>query len=91
LTAGSCRRPSAGFFPAPAPRLTWFWHLFAGKPLLQISPYSVPGLTALALAYDLRRDGDQLFVVVSSNRAWDDVTASPATKEFFRRVAPLGI
>jgi hypothetical protein len=45
----------------------------------------------LALAYDLRRDGDQLFVVVSSNRAWDDVTASPATKEFFRRVAPLGI
>ena len=87
LPAAECRL----FSRAGTSTHVWFWHLFAGKPLLQISPYSVPGLTALALAYDLRRDGDQLFVVVSSNRAWDDVTASPATKEFFRRVAPLGI
>jgi exosortase len=87
LPAAECRL----FSRAGTSTYVWFWHLFAGKPLLQVSPYSVPGLTALALAYDLRRDGDQLFVVVSSNRAWDDVTASPAAKEFFKRVAPLGI
>jgi hypothetical protein len=87
LPAAECRL----FSRAGSSTYVWFWHLFAGKPLLEVSPYSVPGLTALALAYDLRRDGDQLFVVVSSNRAWDDVTASPAAKEFFKRVAPLGI
>jgi exosortase/archaeosortase family protein len=69
----------------------WFWHLFAGKPLIQGSPYSVRGLLKLALTYDLQRDGDQLFVMVSSNRPWDDVALNPAAREFFRRMAPLGL
>ena len=69
----------------------WFWHLFAGKPLVGGSPYSISGLVKLALAYDLHRDGDQLFVMVSSNRGWEEIARSPLVMEFFRRVAPLGL
>ena len=69
----------------------WFWHLFAGKPLVEGSPYSIGGLVKLALAYDLHRDGDQLFVMVSSNRGWEDIARNPLVMEFFRRVAPLGL
>lgn len=69
----------------------WFWHLFAGRLLIQESPFSVQGLLRLALSYDLRRGGDQLFVVVSSNRPWDDVASNPALREFFARTAPMGL
>ena len=69
----------------------WFWHLFAGRLLIQESPYSVRGLLKLALSYDLRRGGDQLFVVVSSNRPWNVIDASPALRAFFARTAPYGL
>lgn len=69
----------------------WFWHLFAGRLLVQESPFSVRGLLSLALSYDLRRGGDQLFVVVSSNREWDEIAPNPALGEFFARTAPLGL
>ncbi|MGD0044446.1 MAG: hypothetical protein ABSE84_29265, partial [Isosphaeraceae bacterium] len=62
-----------------------------GRLLVQESPFSVRGLLSLALSYDLRRGGDQLFVVVSSNREWDEIAPNPALGEFFARTAPLGL
>jgi exosortase len=87
LPRAECRRFSKG---GRSTRV-WFWHLFAGKPLIHANPYTVGGILKLALAYDLRRNGDQLFVVVSSNRDWDEVSSSPSVRDFFGRTAPLGL
>jgi hypothetical protein len=87
LPPAECRR----FSKAGRSTRVWFWHLFAGKPLIHVNPYSVGGILKLALAYDLRRNGDQLIVVVSSNRGWDDVSSSRAVRGFFASAAPFGL
>ena len=69
----------------------WFWHLYAGRPLIQDNPYSVRGFLRQALTSELHHGRDQLLVVVSSNRAWSAITPVPIVGEFFRRVAPLGL
>jgi exosortase len=69
----------------------WFWHLYAGKPLVGGTPNSVPGLLEMALKHDLRGRGDQVLVVVSSNRGWEAISPLHVVREFFTRLGPLGL
>ena len=54
-------------------------------------PYSVPALFKLALQYGFRRQGDQFFVRVSSNRPWRDLAAEPVVREIFVNLARVGL
>ena len=69
----------------------WYWHLYSGRALEHNNVYSVRGLLELALAYGFRRGGDQLFVLVSSNRPWEKVSQEELVKAFFERLGPLGL
>jgi len=48
-------------------------------------------LLRLAWHYGFRHDGDQLFVRVSSNRSWDDISREPVLATLFARLQPLGL
>jgi hypothetical protein len=69
----------------------WFWHLHGGKPLSYRDPYSAVELLRYAWRYGFRRDADQLFVRISSNRPWAEIENSVVVREFFQRVAALGL
>jgi exosortase len=73
------------------PQHVWFWHLYDGRPLRHTDPYSARELLALAWRYGFTREGDQLFVRVSSNRPWTSLSAEPLFAEVFSRLEPLGL
>ncbi len=73
------------------PQHVWFWHLYDGRPIFYGDPYSPRELLAIAVRYGFRRDGDQLFIRVSSNRPWNEIADEPLLAEFFARTAPLGL
>lgn len=73
------------------PRYVWFWHLYAGRGLPYDNPYSAGGLLRLAWRYGFRHGGDQLFVLVSSNRPWSETAAEPLVAEFISHLEPLGL
>ena len=69
----------------------WYWHLFDGHPLAHENPNSPTELLRLAWHYGFRRDGDQLFVRVSSNRSWENIRHEPFLESLFDRLQPLGL
>ncbi len=69
----------------------WFWHLYGGRPLTFVDPYSVPRLLGLAWRYGFAPPEDQLFVRVSSDRPWQEVASQPALRQFFEKLKPLGL
>lgn len=69
----------------------WFWHLYGGRPIAFVDPYSVPRLLGIALRYGLRPPRDQLFVRVSSNRPWQEIATQPALRQFLANLEPLGL
>ena len=73
------------------PQYVWFWHLYDGRPIGYESPYSPRALLQLAWRYGFRRDGDQLFVRVSSNLPWEAIAHEPLLEEIFQRLKPLGL
>lgn len=73
------------------PQHVWFWHLYDGRPIAYESPYSPRALLQIAWRYGFRHDGDQLFVRVSSNLAWDAIAGEPLLEEIFHRLQPLGL
>jgi exosortase len=79
------------FLSGGRPQHVWFWHLFDGRPTTFADPYNLVELFGLAWRYGFRRDGDQLFVRVSSNRPWADFAAEPFLAETFTRLQPLGL
>ena len=78
------------FLSGGRPQHVWFWHLFDGRPTTFADPYNLVELFGLAWRYGFRRDGDQLFVRVASNRPWAEFTAEPFLAETFSRLQPLG-
>ncbi len=72
------------------PQYVWFWHLYDGRAITQRDPRSPRELLALAWRYGFRKDGDQLFVRVSSNRPWETVASEPLLTEIFAHLRPLG-
>jgi exosortase len=71
--------------------LVWYWHLYGGRPLEIVDPYSATRLLRLAWRYGFGRAGDQLFVRVSSNRPWEEIASQPALRQFFLNLQPLGL
>jgi hypothetical protein len=69
----------------------WFWHLYGGRPLAYVDPYSALRLVRQALRYGFGQPQDQLFVRVSSNRPWREIATQPTLRQFFSNVKPLGL
>ncbi len=69
----------------------WFWHLFDGRPIAYQDPYAWDELLRIAWKYGFRRNGDQLFVRVSSNRPWATLQNEPLVREIFAHLQPLGL
>jgi exosortase/archaeosortase family protein len=73
------------------PQNVWFWHLYGGRPIAYTHPYSPRLLLATALRYGFRRDADQLFVRISSNRPWSEIAGEPLVVEFLGGLKPMGL
>jgi len=69
----------------------WFWHLYGGAPVEYINPLSPRNLIEIALRYGFSRTGDQMFVRISSNRPWEDISAEPLLDDLIRQLNPLGL
>ena len=69
----------------------WFWHLYNGTAIAQSDPRSVRELLSIAWRYGFHKEGEQLFVRVSSNRPWESIAGDPLVIEVFGRLRPLGI
>jgi exosortase len=73
------------------PHHVWFWHLHDGRPIAYRDPYSAVELLRIAWKYGFRRDGDQLFIRVSSNQPWSAISADPLLRDFFARTEKVGL
>jgi exosortase len=69
----------------------WFWHLYGSQPVQHIDPYSLGRLLRIAWRYGFRNDGSQLFVRVSSNRPWAEISGEPVIRDLFERLRPFGL
>jgi exosortase len=73
------------------PQHVWFWHLYDRVPITQRDPRSPRELLAMAWRYGFRKDGDQLFVRVSSNRPWNTIADEPLLAEIFTHLHAFGL
>jgi exosortase len=69
----------------------WFWHLYGGRPIAFVDPYSAVRLLGLSLRYGFGPPEDQLFVRISSNRPWQEISTQPFIQDFFANLKPLGL
>ena len=65
----------------------WFWHILDGRVLSFRDPYSVPALLRNALQYGFRRQGDQFFVRISSNKSWRELDGEPLVREILTNLS----
>jgi len=68
----------------------WFWHLYDGAAITQRDPRSPRELLAIAWRYGFRKNGEQLFVRVSSNRPWNAIAGESLMAEVFANLHPFG-
>jgi hypothetical protein len=87
LAPAECRLFSHGTFETRV----WFWHLYGGRPLTFVDPYSAVRLLGLAWRYGFGHAEDQLFVRVSSDRPWQEIASQPVLRQFFENLKPLGL
>jgi exosortase/archaeosortase family protein len=73
------------------PYHVWYWHVHDGHSIAYRDPYSAIELLRIAWKFGFRRDGDQVFIRVSSNRPWPDIKDEPLLRDFFARAQPLGL
>jgi exosortase len=69
----------------------WFWHIYDGRVIRYRDPYSVPALLRIALEYGFRRQGDQVFVRISSNKTWHELTDEPLVRDILANLTTLGL
>lgn len=79
------------FASSGLPYHVWYWHLHDGRPIAYRDPYSAFELLRIAWKFGFRRDGDQFFVRISSNRPWVDIKDEPVLRDFFARTSSLGL
>ena len=72
-------------------RHVWYWHLYAGRSITQTNPYSAVELLNFAWRYGFRTAGEQLFVRISSNRPWSEISDEPLLGEILGRLQPYGL
>jgi exosortase len=87
LAPAECRRFAHGSLETNV----WFWHLYGGRPITFVDPYSAVRLLGLAWRYGFGRARDQLFVRVSSDRPWQEIASQPILRQFFESLKPLGL
>jgi exosortase len=73
------------------PQHVWFWHLYDHRPVEYLDPLSPRNVIKIALRHGFHREGDQLFVRLSSNRPWTDLAAEPLISEIFAGLQPFGL
>ena len=78
-------------FAGSPPENVWFWHVYDGQTINYQDPYSVKALLQIALKYGFRREGEQVFVRVSSNVSWDRLAREPLVQQIFAGLQPLGL
>lgn len=76
---------------AGLPQFVWYWHVYDGRVIDPRAPYSVRSLAANALDYGFRREGEQCFIRVSSNRPWPELAGDPLVAELASNLAQLGL
>jgi exosortase len=94
LVVGSHPLPGAearSFVSGDYPQNVWYWHLYDGRSITQENPRSPAELLRLAWRYGFRHDGDQLFVRISSNRPWANISHEPVLETVLNRLQPLGL
>ncbi len=92
--AGSLAYPAPEyrlFKSGPALAHVWYWHLYEGRPIVQIAPNSPLTLLGLAVRYGFRKGGDQVFIRISSNRPWEQLRDDPLVIDILSRLKPLGL
>ena len=87
LAPAECRLFTHGAFETRV----WFWHLYGGKPITFVDPYSAARLLGLAWRYGFGHAEDQLFIRVSSDRPWREIASQPILLQFFGKLRPLGL
>jgi exosortase len=73
------------------PQHVWYWHLYEGRVIHHDGLGSPLKLLRLALDYGFRRDGDQLFIRISSNQPWGKISREALIEELIARLRPLGL
>jgi len=68
----------------------WFWHFVGGRPLEYENPSAVFRLFRLALKYGFQPEREQLFVRISSNRSWAEISDEPLVAQFIENLRPYG-
>ena len=68
----------------------WFWQLYDGAAITQRDPRSPRELLAIAWRYGFRKNGEQLFVRMSSNHPWDAIAGEALVAEVFANLRPFG-
>ncbi len=79
------------FKSGPVLAHVWYWHLYEGRPIVQIAPNSPLTLLGLAVRYGFRKGGDQVFIRISSNRPWGQLHDDPLVVDILSRLKPLGL
>ncbi|MDD3179619.1 MAG: exosortase/archaeosortase family protein [Opitutaceae bacterium] len=69
----------------------WFWHIYDNRVIDYRDPYSVSALIELALRYGFRRQGDQVFVRLSSNQSWPEIASDPLMQDICARLTRIGL
>lgn len=73
------------------PQNVWYWHLYDGKPIRPFNPRSWQELTGVFLRDGIRSDQAQMFVRLSSNLGWEQLSGEPLVQTILRRLGPVGI
>jgi exosortase len=73
------------------PQHVWYWHLYDGQVIHHDGLGSPLKLLRLALRYGFRRDGDQLFIRISSNQPWEKISQEPLLINLLARLQSLGL
>ncbi|HEY5078753.1 MAG TPA: exosortase/archaeosortase family protein [Opitutaceae bacterium] len=73
------------------PQNVWYWQLDDGRVVDVGSTRSVGALLGIALRFGFRKGGAQMFIRISSNRAWDEISGEPLIADFLGRARSLGL
>lgn len=69
----------------------WYWHIYDGRVIHPEGVRSPRQLLVMAFKYGFHRDGEQLFVRISSNQPWETIANEPLLQEIFARLKPFGL
>ncbi|HMD59826.1 MAG TPA: exosortase-associated EpsI family protein, partial [Opitutaceae bacterium] len=94
LEVGGSRLPWAQhrlFVNGGYPQHVWFWQLYDGRAIEIGDPFSLGARLGIAMRYGFRKGGEQVFIRVSSDRPWDQISREAFILQFFERARRLGL